>query len=174
MKLRFGRISEVDNDKGLVRVTFPDDGIVSPWLSPVMQNTKDTKFSSPYDVNEHVVCAMDEHGETGCVLGALYSTVAQPTITGGKYGVVFKDGSKVEFDPSNGKLTVDAQGEVTIKAAPKVVIDGDLEVTGKIEANGDIKADGEVTAKASSTITNLSTHIHPTPAGPSSAPTPGT
>jgi phage baseplate assembly protein V len=175
MKLRFGRISEVDTAKGLVRVTFPDDNIVSPWMSAVMQNTKDTKFSSPFDVQEHVVCAMDEDCEAGVVLGALYSKAAQPSITDGKYGVTFKDGSTVVFDPANGKLTVDAKGTVEIKGAPKVVVDCDLEVKGKIDATGNVTADGEVTARATSTNVKLSTHMHPTAAtGPPSPPTPGT
>lgn len=168
MKLRFGRIDEVDNSKGLFRVRFEEDGIVSPWMSGIVPNSKSTKFALPYEKDEHVVCSMDDHCDTGVILGALYSKAAQPTITGGKYGVEFSDGSKVEFDPASGKLTIEAQGEVNISAAPKVVITGNLEVSGFIKANG------EVTAMATSTNVSLSTHIHPTPAGPSSSPTPGT
>ena len=166
--IRFGKISEVDNDKGLFRVSFPEDKIVSPWMSGVVPNTKETKYSSPYDINEHVVCLMDDHGDRGVILGAIYSKASQPTIVGGKHGVEFSDGTTVEFDPATGKLTIDAQGEVAISAAPKVTITGNLEVSGFIKANG------EVTAKASTINVSLSTHIHPTPSGASSAPTPGT
>lgn len=168
MRLRFGYISEVDYAKGLARVSFKDDGIVSPWLSIAVPNSKDTKFSLPMAVNEHVYCMMNDDGDTGVIGGAIYSKQSQPSIVGGKVGVTFSDGSKVEFDPESGKLIVNTQGDVEITASSKVKITGDLEVTGKIEANG------EVTAKASTAPVNLSTHIHPTPAGPSSAPTPGT
>lgn len=156
----------MDLDKGLARVTFKEDGIVSPWISIAVPNSKDTKFSLPMAVNEHVYCIMDENGETGVVGGAIYSKESQPSLTGGSVGVTFPDGSKVEF--IDGVLNIETEGQVNIKASPKVTIDGNLEVSGFI------KADGEVTAKAGAAQVNLSTHIHPTPAGPSSAPTPGT
>lgn len=166
--IRFGYISEMNLDKGLARVTFRDDGIVSPWLSIAVPNSKDTKFSLPMAVNEHVYCILDENGDTGVVAGAIYSKASQPAITGGKVGVQFSDGSRVEFDPESGKLVVATEGDVEITASSKVKITGNLEVSGYIKANG------EVTAKATSTNVSLSTHIHPTPSGPSSSPTPGT
>lgn len=174
MSLRFGKITEVDHDKGLMKVTFDEDAIVSDWLPSVLPNTKDTKFSMPMSIDERVACLMDAHADRGVVLGAIYSRKTSPSITDGKYGVEFPDGTKIEFDPESGGITIDAQGEVTITAAPKVVINGDLEVTGKIEATGAIKSNAQVTAFASGPFVNLSTHIHPIPAGASSAPTPGT
>lgn len=165
MKLRFGRISEMDLSKGLARVRFKEDGIVSPWLSIAVPNTKDTKYSLPMAVNEHVYCIMDENGDTGVIGGAIYSRDSQPELVGGSVGVVFPDGSKVEFN--DGTLIIEAVGEVNITASPKVTIEGNLEVSGFIKANG------EVTAKATTLNVSLSTHIHPTPSGPSSAPTPG-
>lgn len=174
MSLRFGKITDVDHTKGLVKVTFDEDNIVSDWIPAVLPNTKDTKFSFPLSIDERVSCLMDEHADRGVVLGAIYSKKTSPAIVDGKYGVEFPDGTKVEFDPESGDLMVDAQGTVTVKAAPKVVIDCDLEVKGKIEATGAIKSDAQVTAFASGAFVNLSTHIHPTPAGPSSPPSPST
>lgn len=59
----------------------------------------------------------------------------------------------------------------------KLKADGTIEVVSKgkkITFDGDIEATGEITAKSDSSPVKLSTHLHPTPVGPSSAPTPGT
>jgi phage baseplate assembly protein gpV len=165
--IRFGFISEMDTDKGLARVTFRDDKIVSPWMPVSVANTKDTKFSLPMALDEHVWCLMTDNGETGIIGGAVYSKASQPELTGGKVGVSFADGSKVYFE--NGKLTIEAQGEVEITAAPRVKINGNLEVAGNIDASGLVKA-----LAGTPGVVSLSTHIHPTPSGPSSPPTPGT
>lgn len=42
------------------------------------------------------------------------------------------------------------------------------------EIEGDLLVHGEVTAKSTTAPVKLSTHIHPTPVGPTSSPTPGT
>lgn len=60
--------------------------------------------------------------------------------------------------------------------------DGKLEITGNevtingvvIDSSGNLKAPGEVSANNASAPVKLSTHMHPTAMGPSSAPTPGT
>ncbi len=44
----------------------------------------------------------------------------------------------------------------------------------EIDADGNLTTPGEITAKVDTTPVKLSTHIHPTPSGPSSPPTPGT
>lgn len=166
MKLRFGIVSNVDNSKGLVKVKFEEDGIVSGWISRVHGNTKGTKFSVPLDINERVVVAMDEHLERGVVLGAFYSKADAPSLTGGKYGIVFPGNNKVEYDPGTNKLTVVASGNVDIT--------GNVKITGKLEVTGNIDANGEVKALAAGPGVRLSTHIHPETGANTSPPTPGT
>ena len=53
---------------------------------------------------------------------------------------------------------------------------GGLKITGDVEIVGNMSATAEVSAMNAvpATAVKLSTHIHPTPAGPSSPPTPGT
>lgn len=160
----FGIVTEMDTDAGKARVKLPAYGnVVSDWMSVVVPNTKEHKWSFPLSLDEHVACVMDDKFAKGVILGAVYSKVTTPEITGGKYGVKFSDDTKVEFDLETGNLTIDTSGDVEIKAANKVKVIGNLDVT------------GEVTAKAGTPAqVRLSTHLHPTPAGPSSAPTPGT
>lgn len=67
-------------------------------------------------------------------------------------------------------LHADGAIEIASIAGASVTING---VT--IDASGNISAPGTVTALAGTPAqVGLSTHIHPTPAGPSSPPTPGT
>jgi hypothetical protein len=67
------------------------------------------------------------------------------------------------------KLT---QGGTTLESLPS----GGVKITGDLEVSGNISATQEVSAMAitPATAVKLSTHIHPTPSGPSSSPTPGT
>lgn len=96
--LRFGKISEYNGSKGLARVRFEDDDVVSDWLPITVQQSKDTKFSAPLDVDEHVACMMDSNSEIGVVLGAIYSQDENPE-GGGKdiYCVEFKNGDRIEY-----------------------------------------------------------------------------
>ena len=120
-------------------------------------------------VNEQVCCLMDEHSNRGVILGAVYSKKTMPDLDGGLIGVKFSDGTQVYFNPQDGSLLVNTHGDVTIEPGAKVTINGDLSVTGTIKAGDQITAYSDTPAQV-----NLSTHIHSTPAGPSSAPTPGT
>lgn len=59
----------------------------------------------------------------------------------------------------------------------KIKDDGTIEIVSKgkkITFDGDIEATGEITAQTATAPVKLSTHLHPTPVGPTSAPTPGT
>lgn len=167
--MKFAIVTEMDFGSGKARVRFPEDDIVSDWLPVIVPNVKNHKWSFPLSVNEQVCCLMDSDCQKGVILGAVYSKKTEPSITDGKIGVVFSDDSRVDFDPSTGKMTIETSGEIEITATSKLILNCDLEVTGKIEASQDITALAGTPASV-----GLSTHLHPTPAGPSSPPTPGT
>lgn len=158
--LRFGTISEVDANKGLARVKFPEDGIVSGWLPVLQKNTLKNKHSHTYDVDEHVACLMDGNAENGVIMGAVYSKNELPGAVKGANieGVQFDDGTKIKYDRSAKVLTVDCAGDVTvicknatIQADTKVEIEcadiqlkGDVTVTGNLTASGDMEATGDI------------------------------
>jgi len=123
--LKIGIVTNIDETKALVRVQFQDmDSVISYWL-PVLQHKtlKDKQYWMP-DIGEHVVCLMDEHGEEGVVLGAIYSDAdTVPVSSKDKYHVKFNDGTVIEYDRAVHKLKADIKGDVEIKAAGKVDID---------------------------------------------------
>jgi hypothetical protein len=81
---------------------------------------------------------------------------------------------------SRDKNTGGQVAEIWLKNDGTIEITGDGNITVNgvtIDPNGNITTPGSLNAQGVTDTTNnvtLSTHIHPTPSGPSSAPTPGT
>ncbi len=131
--MKIGLVIATDAKQCRVRVKFPDrDGIVSYWL-PVMQKKtlKDKVYWMP-DIQEHVVCLMDEHDEFGVVIGAIYSDADIPPVNSqDKYHVVFDDGTAIEYDRSEHKLTATVQGDIEATATGTINVEagGDITIT---------------------------------------------
>lgn len=123
--LKFGIVTNIDESRALVRVQFTDmDAVISYWL-PVMRGKtlKDKQYWMP-DVGEHVVCLLDENGEEGVVLGAIYSAEDPPPVRSkDKYHVRFNDGTVIEYDRAEHKLKADVKGDVEIRATGKCEVD---------------------------------------------------
>lgn len=150
--LKYGIITEIDAAKGLARVHFDEDGIVSDWLPITVPKAMEDSFSFFPDINEHVACVMDEHADNGVIIGSLYNSQTQPN--GGnpnKWRVRFKDGTVIEYDRAAHKLYVDAQGQVEIKATGAVKVDGQSTV--------DVIAQGAVKIETASTVTLKATSV---------------
>jgi len=116
--LRFGVVTQIDEKTALVRVQFTDiDGVLSYWLPVLKQKTlKDKQYWMP-DINEHVVCLIDENGEEGVVIGAIYSDAdTVPVSSKDKYHVSFNDGTVIEYDRAAHKLYADIKGDIDVKA----------------------------------------------------------
>lgn len=144
--LKYGLISDIDTAKGLARVHFNDDDIVSDWLPILVPKAMEDSFSWFPDINEHVACLMDEHAENGVILGSLYNSTTAPN--GGnrdKWRVRFKDGTVIEYDRAAHKLLADVQGSVEVKATGAINVDGQSTV--------DVKAQGAVTVDTSASAT---------------------
>lgn len=120
MKLKFGQISDIDAENGLVRVNFSDDGIVSPWLPVTQPGTQDDKFFRLPDIGELVWCVMDDHSETGVVGGAIYNRQDKPAEGARGKGVTavkFSDGTVISYDRGASTLKV-AIGEAEFTITP--------------------------------------------------------
>lgn len=139
MFLKYGLISELGAEErlGFVRVRFPaDDDLVSPWMPLLFRWTKtDQEWGLPA-MGEHVACMVDEHVESGVVLGALYSetdspAIASPTV----WAKSFEDGTVLSYDKETQTLQLEAQGplKLSTKGQVSITVEGDAEVsaTGK-------------------------------------------
>lgn len=192
--IKYGHISEVDASAGRARVNFVEDDIVSDWLAVSVQASLGNQVEFWPEVNTFVWCIMDENAEDGVIGGAIYDDSNKPPVGNKDKSVItFKDGTKVEYDTSTSKLTIDCAGEVIVKAAIKVRVDapgaeftgditvegglsvnGGIDTSGSITATGEVHSDAQVSAGVGPAAVNLSTHVHVTPSGTSSSPTPGT
>jgi len=156
--IRYGIISEIDPAKGVARVKFEEDGIVSDWLRISVPNTAANKDERWYDLNEPVWCIMDEHAETGVIGGSYYHEGNTPPIgNADKRAVTFSDGTKIIYDRDSGTLTIDCVGDVivkcenaTVEASTKVTVDApDSEVTGNLKVNGNLDIEGNSNSQGS-------------------------
>lgn len=184
--VKVGEVSSVDYEKGTARVVFDDEeGFVSNDLQVLQRNTQDNQDFWMPDVGEDVVCLFLPNGmEDGFIVGSFYADEITPPESGeNKRYVKFKDESEIEYDWEKhrllarvGKTQVEVtENSVQISGAENVKVSvPNIEFVGDLKVSGNVSANGEVTAKAESAPVNLSTHIHPTAVGPTSAPTQGT
>ncbi len=104
--IKFGVISDVDPVKGLVRVNFDDDEIVSNWIPVSVPKTLQDEFFCMPDENEHVWCIMDEHCENGVMAGSLYDANKKPSLGAANlFYIKFNDGTVIKYDRSAHALT---------------------------------------------------------------------
>lgn len=104
--LRFGTITDVDAAKFMARVSFAEDNMVSDWLPIMVRGAIKVKDEFPIDVDDQVVCLMDDQDEDGVILGCIYSEdVAPDAGSKTKYQVKFDDGLIVTYDRQAKKFT---------------------------------------------------------------------
>lgn len=120
----------VESKPGFARVQFPDlDGLVSDWLPTAQRKTSGDRDVSTLDKGTQVGCLLDEHFESGIVVGAVYSDAdLSPTASGDVHHIAFSDGSFVEYDRAGHMLTAKVGGcTVTVTGTGIKVTGGDVE-----------------------------------------------
>lgn len=162
--LQFGVVSALDEANGWVRVRFAHlDGLESGWLPVLQAKTYQDKHWCLPDVGEHVAALLDNRGEDGVVMGAIYGRDAPPVADVAKTYTRYADGTTVEYDRNAHALAVHCVGPVTIVAAgpvtvqaPSVTLDtpgttctGDVLVKGKLTYQGGMAGSGGSGAAAS-------------------------
>ncbi len=151
--LRYGIISEVDYSIGRARVNFDELNIVTDWLTL----PKTLKGNIFIPVNTQVSVLMHENGEDGEIINIVPNDADKDMYpkwaTENVEGFEFKDGTKITYDNSTKKLTVDAglTGELVFNCA-------------KLTVSGDVIAGVEKIS--------LINHIHTSPVGPTGIPIP--
>ena len=140
--LRFGIVSQINPLLCQARVNFGDDDSTSYWLPILQTKTLKDKFYSMPDINEQVVCLMDQNSEDGVILGAIYSSEDKPAVTSEKQlSVNLENGSQINADKETDTLTVIFQN---------IKLVGDITHEGILTNTNGIKSDADITDKTSS------------------------
>lgn len=160
--VRVGRVTSVDSESERARVVFDDrDETESYDLQVIVRNTKENKDHALPDIDEDVLCVFLPIGiEQGFILGSFYTDAnTPPSSSANVRKVQFSDGTVIEYDRENKKLTANVKGDIDVIATgnlsaniggelnadvsgnstiktPKLTVDGDLDVTGKTSTVG--------------------------------------
>lgn len=132
--LRFGIVSQINPITVQARVSFEDDESTSFWLPILQTKTLKDKFYIMPDINEQVVCLMDENSEDGVILGSIYSSEDIPVVQSeNEISMNLEDGSSINANKET--LTVVFQN---IKLVGNIEHDGTFTNTNGIKSNSDI------------------------------------
>ncbi|KGA43111.1 phage baseplate assembly protein V [Pectobacterium odoriferum] len=146
---RIGTISAVDEARVMVRVRLPEcDNLRTAWLPVLQRNTQNNKDYWLPDIGEQVEVLLDDNGEDGLVLGAIYSAADVPMLADkDKRAVTFADGAHIEYDRRTHTLTINgAVQHIAISSGVDVVVNAqrvtinapETTVTGKLLVQGQL------------------------------------
>ena len=125
MLIREGKVSDINYEKGTVKVVFPGiDDFQSPDLQVTHKRTFGDKHWDMPDLDEEVLVVIPDssEGETGYVLGSYYNKNSTPPANDNRFKYIFKDGTFVEYDKSAKKITIDCQGDIIVNAIKNVEV----------------------------------------------------
>lgn len=180
--LRVGKISQVDFPN--YRVKVKSGKLETNWLAWGTSLAGTDKCWVPCSIGEQVLIASPGGDlSRGIIICKIFSDVKPANgNTGTAFRYTFSDGTVIEYDKDahklkaiigqSGTIEFEALGGVTIKG--DVSIEGNVSITKSVDVGEDVTAQGEVTTLKAGAPINESTHIHPHPMGPTSAPVPGT
>jgi phage baseplate assembly protein V len=131
MVILAGKVSSADAETGFVRVAFADRNHAVSGPLPVLAAAGWAQGNALPEVGQNVLCVFPNGSlREGFCLGTYWSTGNAPPGDAGQYGVWFPDGSHVYYDRGPGQLRV--------KAASGVHIEGNLTVSGSITRGGEV------------------------------------
>lgn len=190
--LQYGNVVKLDEDAVAVQAQFPDrDNVVSDWLKVIVRGSlEDKEFWMPA-LNDRVACVFESnvdeiHSPRGICLGCVYEKQdAAPEGAKGKRLLLFKDGTRIEYDRENHRLHADVKGDVevvaekTIKAKAKAALSLSSDEAIIIKAPKFIVETDSIDVKATAgeievaKVTHTK-HRHLDSMGSTQTPTPGT
>lgn len=140
--LKFGVITNIDETKAKARVKFAEDDLLSYWLPVLQTKTFKDKYYVLPDINEQVVCLMDENIEDGVILGSVYSDIdIAPVFSKDKAKIIFSDSTEIEYDRIEHTLNI---------ICPNINIQGIINHTGVLFNSAGVLSEGDVFDKKGS------------------------
>ncbi|MEE0457057.1 MAG: phage baseplate assembly protein V [Anaerovibrio sp.] len=117
--IRKGTVCAVDPKTMSVKVEFSEkDCLPSPFLPVLCQGAGGNKCYWLPDIGDQVVClyeANDKNASSGWVLGTYFTEAHPPQVADAEIRRLdFGDGSFMEFNRSNGSLTIQCTGNIVI------------------------------------------------------------
>ncbi len=117
--IRKGTVCAVDPKTMSVKVEFSEkDSLPSPFLPVLCQGAGGNKCYWLPDIGDQVVClyeANDKNASSGWVLGTYFTEAHPPQVADVEIRRLdFGDGSFMEFNRSNGSLTIQCTGNIVI------------------------------------------------------------
>ena len=170
--LQFGTVSDIDDKKHAVRVVLPAlENLQTDWLPVITLGAGGNQFYCLPDIGALVVCILDEKGESGVVLGAIFNEDDPVPATSRDLHVLqYSNGTRIQHNRKTGDILIKTSGTVTIEA--DCVIQKTLTVNGLLTytagmagsggggaaatISGSLKATGDISAGAIS----LQNHTH--------------
>jgi len=121
---RRGLVRAVDPARAVAKVHLPDeDGLVSDWLPICVPFAMGTRAYWIPKVGSQVVVLLDEHGEDGVIMGAIYSEQDAPPASSADQAVIsWADGTAVKYDEAAQELSALVMGTVKIRSMGKATI----------------------------------------------------
>lgn len=116
--IRYGTISNFDDNSGRARVKYDDDGTVSHEMVVISPSTNAAKHMVSLTVGQRVAVVCDEDDVDGIVVGGYYSAKdSKPTVPSGG-AVIEVGGTTIKYDSSGNveiskgavKMTIQADG----------------------------------------------------------------
>lgn len=138
--VRRGVVVDRDPKKMRVKVQFQDeDEVVTQWIDVVSKSSTGVSAFQMPGKDDEVWVAMDAKGEGGCLIGSRYNSKDAPPAESNDKVKITWSGGFFELDTASGAATlkcagavsVEAGGDVTIKAADIVLESGTLTHNGK-------------------------------------------
>lgn len=134
--IRVGFVTSRQAEKHRVQVELRDTvtaKLTTKWL-PVLcpRASGDLHYDLP-DIGDQVLCLFLPYGlEQGFVVGAMYGRQTPPVSDPEKTHRTFKDGTTLEYDRAQHKLTGEVKGDVMLHATGGITIkaDGDCVIQG--------------------------------------------
>ncbi|WP_171847160.1 phage baseplate assembly protein V [Enterobacter chengduensis] len=151
--LQTGTVSAVDADSVKARVRLPEcDNMRTNWLDVLQRNTQNNKDYWLPDVGEQVKVLLDENGEDGVILGAVYSDVDKPPFNNKDVrGTRYADGAEFGYNRTSNTLTIrggishlviECSADVIVKTQKATIDAEETEVTGNLLVMGKLTWQG--------------------------------